>query len=50
MAKSSKFAGCANLIPGPQLYSRHRWKDAAAKALAKARKSGASFCIVPLVK
>jgi hypothetical protein len=48
MAKSYRFAVCANLITGRSIYSKHRSRDAAEKALAKARKNGACFCIVQM--
>jgi hypothetical protein len=48
MAKSYRFAVCANLITGRSIYSQHRTRDAAEKALAKARKSGACFTLVQL--
>lgn len=48
MAKSYRFAVCANLITGLSVFSKHRSRDAAEKALAKARKNGACFTLVPL--
>ena len=48
MAKSYHFAVCANLITGRSIYSQHRTRDAAEKALAKARKNGACFTLVQL--
>jgi hypothetical protein len=48
MAKSYRFAVCANLITGRSIYSQHRTRDAAEKALAKARKNGACFTLVQL--
>ena len=48
MAKSYRFAVCANLITGRTIYSKHRSRDAAEKAIAKARKNGACFTLVQL--
>ena len=48
MAKSYRFAVCANLITGRSIYSQHRTRDAAEKALARARKNGACFTLVQL--
>ena len=48
MAKSYRYAVCANLITGRTIYSKHRSRDAAEKAIAKARKNGACFTLVQL--
>ena len=46
---SIKFAVVSNLITGSPIYSRHRSRKTAERALAKASKKGASFKIVELI-
>ena len=46
--KTMKYGVFANLITGKNLYSRHRTKAAAEKAMKRASKSGVPFVILPI--